>query len=211
MLKVAARSVPGSVHPYEDRILVDEKLGLFAVADGVTLSSQGSGAVAAELALSLLRENFSGDLTTAISKVHQVVLKRRKGDRTVGETTLTAVAVREGSLGVANVGDSPAYLVRAESMQSLTRADRSSYGYITQVIGYPETIQVHSAGLELEDRDTVIVASDGVEHVLHAPLVHGFVGRPEVNEVADAIIEEARVRMAAYDDDKSVIVLRILR
>ena len=58
-LDVSSRSVRGSMHPYEDRVLVDEERGLFAVADGVTGSSQGSGAVAAELALELLREGFA--------------------------------------------------------------------------------------------------------------------------------------------------------
>jgi serine/threonine protein phosphatase PrpC len=211
LLEVASRSVPGSTHLYEDRILVDEKLGLFAVADGVTLSSRGSGAVAAELALSLLRENFSEDIEVAVSRVHEIAMRRRKEDGTIGETTLTAVAVREGSLRAGNVGDSPAYLVREGNMQSLIHKDRSPFGYITQVIGYPETVSVHSTRLQLEDRDVVIVASDGVEHVLRGPLIRQLVGRLEVNEMADAIIEQARAITSGYDDDKSVIVLRFLR
>lgn len=210
LLEVAARSVPGSEHPYEDRLLVDEELGLYAVADGVTMSSQGSGAVAAELAVSLLRENFSGDLVATMTKVHQIALARREKDRIIGETTLTAVALHERHLVVGNVGDSPAYLVRGTRMQSLIQEDKSPFGYITQVIGYPDTIQVHSTSLRLEDGDVVIVASDGVEHVLHAPFVNQVVGRPKVGEVADVIIEEAETTFAGYDDDKSVIVLRVV-
>jgi serine/threonine protein phosphatase PrpC len=212
LLKVASRSVPGSVHDYEDRILVDEKLGLFAVADGVTLSSQGTGGAAAELALSLLREVFSGDIVSAISKVHGTLAERKQEDRAIGETTLTAVAVRgEGSLQAGNVGDSPAYLIRGVTIQSLIQEDRNAFGWITQVIGYPEAVNVHSIRLRLEDGDTVIVASDGVGHVLHAPLVNQLVDKPEVSQVADAIIKEARARVAGYDDDKSVIVLRVAR
>jgi serine/threonine protein phosphatase PrpC len=209
LLRVAARSVPGSEHPYEDRILVDEELGVFAVADGVTNSSQGSGAVAAELALKLLRENFAGDIVTAIGVVHRIAMAKRGEDSAIGETTLTAVVVRGLSLQAGNVGDSPAYLVRGGVMRSLVQEDRSPYGYITQVIGYPETIQVHNVRLQLEDQDLVIVASDGVEHVLHPSLVRRFVGSSDVDEVADAMVEEARVRRAGYDDDKSVIVLRV--
>jgi serine/threonine protein phosphatase PrpC len=212
LLNVAARSVPGSVHDYEDRILVDEKLGLFAVADGVTLSSQGTGAAAAELALSLLREAFSGDIVSAINKAHQTLSERKQKDSAIGETTLTAVAVQgEGSLQAGNVGDSPAYLIRRGTIRSLVQEDRDAFGWITQVMGYPETINVHSMRLRLEDEDTVIVASDGVGHVLHAPLVHQLIDRPEVSQVADAIIEEAKARATAYDDDKSVIVLRVAR
>ena len=210
LLEVAARSIPGSAHPYEDRILADDKVGLFAVADGVTRSSQGSGAVAAELALSLLREYFSGDLVAAISKVHQIAVRRRKEDSAIGETTLTAVAVDEGRLQVGNVGDSPAYLVRAKNMRGLIQEDKSPHGYITQVIGYPETIHVHSTSLQLKDQDMVIVASDGVEHVLRVSFVHQLVSMPEVSEVVDSIIQEAKARVTGYDDDKSVIVLRVV-
>ncbi|MGD1054511.1 MAG: protein phosphatase 2C domain-containing protein [Nitrososphaerales archaeon] len=211
LLQVASRSVPGSVHPYEDRVLVDEKTGLFAVADGVTCSSQGSGGVAAELSLDLLRENFSGDLVSAINKVHQTVLMKRNNDKTIGETTLTAVAIHEESLQAANVGDSPAYLVKGKEMRSLIQEDRNPYGYITQVIGHPETLLVHSVHIQLEEGDLVVVASDGVGHVLHPSLVDSLAGRPDVNEIADAIIDEARVNASPYDDDKSIIVLRILR
>jgi serine/threonine protein phosphatase PrpC len=208
LLQVAARSVPGSEHPYEDRILVDEDLGLFAVADGVTNSSQGSGGAAADLALKLLRENFAGDIKTAIDAVHLGALRRRGKDRTIGETTLTAVAVHGRSLQASNVGDSPAYLVRGGKMQALFQEDRSPYGYITQVIGYPATIQVHSSKVQLEDRDLALVASDGIGHILHPSTLHELIGRTDVGEVADAMIEEARARRIGYDDDKSVIVLR---
>jgi len=208
MLEVASRSVPGSAHPYEDRVLVDERLGLFAVADGVTLSSQGSGAVAAELVLRLLHENFLGDLAAAIGKVHQIVARRREGDGSIGETTLTAVAVSERSLQAANVGDSPAYLVRRSRMQSLVQEDKSPEGWITQVIGFPETVDVHNTRLQLEEGDTVIVASDGVGHVLRPPLVTQPIGHSRAADLAEAVINEARKHVAGYDDDKSVIVLR---
>ena len=109
------------------------------------------------------------------------------------------------------MGDSPAYLVKGREMWSLIQEDKSPYGYITQVIGYPETVRVHSVRFQLEERDLVIVASDGVGHVLHPSLVGRLADRPEVSEIADAIIGEARVNAAPYDDDKSVIVLRVLR
>jgi serine/threonine protein phosphatase PrpC len=208
LLQVAARSVPGTEHPFEDRILVDEELGLFAVADGVTNSSQGSGAVAAELALNLLRENFAGDIVAAIGAVHRIATTKRGEDHTVGETTLTAVSVQGTGLQAGNVGDSPAYLVRGGKMQNLVDEDKSPFGYITQVIGYPETIRVHARRYQLEDQDMVVVASDGISHILYQSLVRQLVSRQEVGEVADAMIEEARARKVGYDDDKSVIVLK---
>lgn len=210
MLEVAARSVSGSQHTYEDRILVDEKIGLFGVADGVTMSSRGSGGTAAELGIRLLKENFTGDVQAAIEKVHQIALEKRKEDYTIGETTLTAVTVKDRSLQAGNVGDSPAFLVRGNELQPLAQEDKSIDGYLTQMIGYPEKVQVHSTRVELKPWDVVLVASDGVGHVLHPPLVQQLLGRPNVSEVVDAIISAARSKRTGYDDDKSVIVLKLM-
>ena len=204
------RSVAGSEHPYEDRVLVDKERGLFAVADGVTRSSRGSGAVAAELALGLLREYYSGDIPSAIERVHRSARERREKDKTIGETTLTAVGVSDAEFQSGNVGDSPAYLVRRGEVVGLVQEDRGPWGNITQVIGAPERVNVHSRHLRLKDRDVVLVASDGVTHVLHPSLIDQFVLKGSVEEIADAIIEEAKSARTGYDDDKSVIVVRLM-
>jgi protein phosphatase len=196
------------MHPYEDRVLVDEKRGLFAIADGVTGSSRGSGAVAAELALELLREDFVGDVVEAIREVHRTVYERRMNDRSIGETTLTAAAVKGDLLRVGNLGDSPAYLVRGGEMRSLIIGDISPLGYITQVVGYPEIVKVHTQEAQLQKRDLVILASDGVGHVLHPSFIAPLASEPSANRIVERIVEEARVTVTDYDDDKSVIVLR---
>lgn len=209
-LDVSARSVHGSMHPYEDRVLVDEKHGLFAVADGVTGSSQGSGAVAAELALELLRKGFAGDVVEAMREVHRAVYERRLNDRSVGETTLTVAAVRRDLLQVGNLGDSPAYLVRGGTVRSLVTGDISPMGYITQVVGYPETVAIHMQEVRLQKGDLVIVASDGVGHVLRPSFIVPLASESSADRIAERIVEEARLTVTDYDDDKSVIVLRVL-
>lgn len=198
------------MHPYEDRVLVDEKQGLFAVADGVTGSSQGSGAVAAELALELLQKDFAGDVVEAIREVHQTVYERRTKDRSIGETTLTAAAVKGDLLQVGNLGDSPAYLVRGGTMRSLIIGDISPLGYITQVVGYPETVNVHAEEAQLRKRDLVIIASDGVGHVLHPSFLIPLASESSADRIAEKIVEGARLMVTDYDDDKSVIVLSVL-
>lgn len=197
------------MHPYEDRVLVEESRGLFAVADGVTGSSQGSGAVAAELALDLLQKYFTGDLVDAIQNVHRKIVERRINDRSIGETTLTALAIKGHTLEVGNLGDSPAYLVRDGVMRSLVTEDISPSGRITQVIGYPETVQIHTVRVPLWTGDMLIIASDGVEHVLHPSFIRSLAGESSVQLIAKKIVEQACLVPVNYDDDKSVIVLRI--
>jgi serine/threonine protein phosphatase PrpC len=207
---VSSKSVQGTSHPYEDRILVEEERGLYAVADGVTKSSQGSGGVAAETALALLREVFAGDLAVAVDVVHRRIFELKKSDRTVGETTLTAAHVGEDGTEVVNVGDSPAYLVRAGGLQILTNPDTSGQGFITQVVGYPERIKVHSAIVKLRRDDYLILASDGVAHVLNEGLIPIAAAAVYSSDLTEAIIEEAKGTPVEYDDDKSVIVIRVL-
>jgi serine/threonine protein phosphatase PrpC len=198
------------MHPYEDRVLVDEKQGLFAVADGVTGSSRGSGAVAAELALELLREDFDGDVVEAIRRVHQTVYERRMNDMSIGETTLTAAAVKGDLLRVGNLGDSPAYLIRRGTMRNLITGDITPLGRITQVVGYPETVNVHTEKAQLQKGDLVIVASDGVGHVLHPSFILPLASESSADRIAGRIVEEAHLTVTDYDDDKSVIVLKVL-
>jgi PPM family protein phosphatase len=205
-----SKSVPGSEHPYEDRVLVDEARMLYAVADGVTLSSQGSGGAAAEVALKFLSEDFAGDMVEAVRLVHKRVVELRKKERMIGETTLTCASVSDDRCDVANVGDSPAYLVREGNIRSLIREDKSEFGYITQVIGYPERIEVHHVMVSLRAGDCLIVASDGVAHVLNPSVVTPLIKRGlGARQLAEGLVEEAGRRPAGYDDDKSVIVVKV--
>ena len=213
MLEVVSRSAPGLTHPYQDRVLVDEKRGLFAVADGVTRSSQGDGAIGAELAVRLLEENFSGDLKRTVEEVHEMVFGKMKQEWSIGETTLTAMSVNDSQGEVCNVGDSPACLVQGANITSLYTADKSLQGDLTQVIGFPESVRVHSTRFQLNGGDVVILATDGVEQVLQPPLIYRYLRRTNAHEIADAIIEGAKTqaRKGGYDDDKTVIVIRVLK
>jgi len=208
-LEASWKSIPGNVHPYEDRVLVEKKRGLFAVADGVTGSSQGSGGIAAELALELLRKYFEGDLLNAIERVHHTIVEKRVSDRSIGETTMTALAVVGNSLEACNLGDSPAYLVRDRTMRSLITEDVTPSGRITQVIGYPEVVHIHSVKMQPRTGDLLIISSDGVEHVLQPSFVDTLVSETSIHRIAESIVEQACLVATGYDDDKSVIVLRM--
>jgi len=207
---VSSKSVQGTSHAYEDRVLLDEGRGLYAVADGVTNSSQGSGGVAAETALALLEELFAGDLAVAVDEVHGRMFELKKSDKTIGETTLTAAHLGEDAAEVVNVGDSPAYLLRNGELRVLTNPDKSDQGYITQVIGYPESISAHSAVVKLRRDDYLILASDGVAHVLDEGLIPIAAAAVYSSDLTEAIVERAKDTPVEYDDDKSVIAIRVL-
>jgi len=211
MLEVVTRSEPGRGHAYEDRVLVDEGRGLFAVADGVTQSTQGTGAAAADLAVKLLSENFTGDLAKAVARVHEIAFAKKKSDWSIGETTLTAMSVDEPMAEVCNVGNSPAILVQGAEITNLYTSDINLEGGLTQTIGLSQNITIHSSRFQLEGGNVVILASDGVERALRPPLIYRFLMKVNAKEIADAIVEGAQTNGMGADDDKTVIVLRSLK
>lgn len=210
-LEVGYRSVPGSSHPYEDRILVDQKRRLFAVADGVTISSQGSGGIAAEIAISEFSRLFSQDVLKALHQVNSRMIKLKLEDKSIGETTLTVAYFSNSQAEVANVGDSPAFIVRRDKLEQLTRSDRSPLGGLLQVIGLVEEIHPHISRVSIERGDFFLIASDGISHILHEKIVVPLVKNlSKTSQIADKLVSLAEHFPSGYDDDKSVIVIKVV-
>jgi protein phosphatase len=97
-------------------------------------------------------------------------------------STLTVVAIRGGELGLVNVGDSPAYLFRNGSYQLISQdhswpAEQVRLGVIkpeeaidhplkhrlTRAIGVWESIPSYTDKMKIEEGDTIVLCSDGVE------------------------------------------------
>lgn len=129
----------------EDRILVDDRLALFAVADG--MGGHSYGEVAAEMALRAMQEyidasrdgapeswplGYSPDLTRDQNRLVTAVRLANRRVWAYSEdnpefagmgTTLAAVLVSGGRAAVAAVGDSRVYLFRCGELQPLTTDD----------------------------------------------------------------------------------------
>lgn len=97
-------------------------------------------------------------------------------------STIVVVAIRAGELGLVNVGDSPAYLFRNGSAKLISQdhswpAEQVRLGVIkpedaidhplkhrlTRAIGVWESIQSYTDKMKLEEGDTIVLCSDGVE------------------------------------------------
>lgn len=209
-LDCAYYSEPGSVHEYEDRILFDTKRNLFAVADGVTISTQGFGGIAAEKAVRLLEEYFDGNLVNSVKRVNDELYMLKMKDESIGETTLTSCYIHESYCEVVNIGDSPAILVRDGRIEEIYEKDRISIGYLSSVLGYRKGIKPHEKKVEIKNSDLIILCSDGVEHILNTEFIGNIVKEEsKTSEIALRIVETAKIYPSDYDDDKTVIVIRI--
>jgi PPM family protein phosphatase len=97
-------------------------------------------------------------------------------------STVVVVAIRGSELGLLNVGDSPAYLFRNGSGRLISQdhswpAEQVRLGVIrpedaaghplkhrlTRAVGVWESIQAFTDRMDLEEGDTVVLCSDGVE------------------------------------------------
>lgn len=129
----------------QDRLLVDDELGFYVVADG--MGGHRHGEVAAELAIATMRYYLesshdradvswpfgydfelsvdSNRLTTAIRLANRQVWKRaeEKPEYAGMGTTIAAVLIHDGQAAVANVGDSRVYLFRDGHLEQVTTDD----------------------------------------------------------------------------------------
>jgi protein phosphatase len=140
-LLLAALSDTGKVRTNnEDNFLLDPKLGLAMVADG--MGGHNSGEVASSLAVKVTRDKYesmrdtgmkpaqyndkftleSNQLGFAVQLANSVIYEAgNSGAENKGMgTTLTAALMNKNRLCIAHIGDSRAYLFRKGALQQLT-------------------------------------------------------------------------------------------
>lgn len=192
----------------EDSFLIDEKLKLFALADGVSIPKGGKEA--SEKVLRYLREIFSGNLRKAIEEANKKFVQEKRRKFFEGYTTLAAVHLKENSLEACNVGDSQIFLFRNGRLEPLAFLDKFfGTSTLTQAMG-EEFINVHFHEKELENGDYILLCTDGITDVLSEIEIVEIIKKFEdVKEMCERIIEEAEKKHAFYDDDKTLILIKV--
>ena len=206
-----------------------------ALADGV--STGGLGLEAAQTTVMTLVEDWYGtpatwDPTVALDRVilaHNAWLvdHNRRRERLEGKAaqtgtcTLTAVVLRAHGFTLAHVGDSRAYLVRADECTQLT-ADHSrvaemvrmkiltpeeavahpARNQLTRSLGTDLAVQVDLTRTPVEQADTIVLCTDGIWDVVSrvdiAEAIASMGGdRPSPVAAVDQLIEMALKRGAS--------------
>jgi serine/threonine protein phosphatase PrpC len=210
---------------------------LFAVADG--MGGHERGEVASQIAIETLFERFyaedaatGGDMVAALQRgfrrANERILEESinggSGSGSMG-TTMVAGAIIGAHLTIANVGDSRAYLVRAEQATQITRdhslvaeqvtggvmteeeARASNYrNIITRALGHRPKVEVDIFEIGLLPEDRIVLVSDGVSGSVASDAMAALVLRRAPQEASKALIDLA-LEQGSTDNVSAAIIL----
>lgn len=234
ILEVAGKTDIGLVREKnEDYFTIDEKIGLFIVADG--LGGHAGGEIASKLAVESILSFFKEKPATkkhieeAVEFAHQKIIDSSLNDhRLIGMGSTVVFALRRSlnSLYIANVGDARAYLSRDSELKLLTQ-DHSvvfelfrkgdikfeeirthpSVNIVTQALGIEVDMGPYQAEVTLKDKDLIMLCSDGLWDMLSENNIQKIVNEKQHPEkICIELIEAAKA--AGGRDNITVIVIR---
>ncbi|HEX7667645.1 MAG TPA: PP2C family serine/threonine-protein phosphatase, partial [Polyangiaceae bacterium] len=214
---------------------------LFAVCDG--MGGAAAGEVASQLAVDILYERMTDGLTPdrtlernelarrlvrSVESAGLRIFQEAKADRTrrgMG-TTVTAAALVDEVLFLAQVGDSRGYILRQGNLVQVTR-DQSlvnqliEAGQLTeeeaetfehnniilQALGTADTVQVDLTFAELRKGDTLLLCSDGLSGMIRFDEIkETLLTYSEPLDACKALTEKAN--MAGGHDNITVIIVK---
>ena len=176
------------------------------------------------------RASLEGNrLRTAIKLANRTVFsKSASSDEYTGMgTTVVAVLISRGRphMTYASVGDSRIYLIRAGAILQLTRDDSwlnmgwqgdetldsstrmSMKNVLTKALGSRQDVDLDVDGRELNDRDTVLLCSDGLTNMLSDRVILGIVSThgPDLERACQELIAAANAQ-GGRDNISAVLV-----
>ncbi len=212
----------------EDSFLVDDRLHLYAVADG--MGGHRAGEVASATALEALRAAIAAGrpIDEAIELSNDAVYEKSTDDPSMAGmgTTLTAgIAIEDDLFMIANVGDSRAYLVRGADIEQVTEdhslveelvrdgrltpeqaAVHPQRSIITRALGVAEGVEIDLYPVVLAAGDRVVLCSDGLSSMLRDTVIARIVRRePDPTRAAEALVDAANE--AGGEDNITAVVI----
>lgn len=233
----------------EDSFLIDDELQLYVVADG--MGGHAGGGTASRIAVETIDKElrkvreaagannpFVGRTNLQDSPLPEVIraaVERaclsifhaaQEDPRLAGMgTTVIALLVKDDYAFFAHVGDSRAYLIRADLIQQISEdhslvneqikagmitpeeAKHSRYkNIITRSVGFEEEVQVDVMGLVTEPGDTFVLCSDGLANMLDDKELLEIARGSKLADMPKKLIELANER--GGDDNITVIVVQ---
>lgn len=226
----------------EDAILLEPDVRTFVICDG--MGGHASGAVASEVAVTTISEVMknggSAETTTplpgtptqeplvkAILAANGAVFSRSQSDPQCHGMGTTVVGLRfeDEKVHVCHIGDSRIYLLRAGTLQQLTRdhslinlyADHPEMAgklgpahsnIIVRAVGLHADVEVEHSVVELEPDDVYLLCSDGLVDMTEDWMVREMLtSGDDLKTTAENLIRAANAHGGA--DNVSVILIKL--
>ncbi len=206
---------------------------VFVVADGM------GGAQAGEVASRIAIETFEPGLPDEGSPEERLAQRVREANRQIYErsraehdragmgTTLTAAYLDHGSVAIAHVGDSRAYMFRDGALRRLTQdhslvdelvrrgklteaqaAEHPQRSIITRALGPEPDVEVDTWTYPARAGDILLLCSDGLTSMISEDRVADVLNSADtLDQAADALIGEANE--AGGRDNITVVLFRV--
>ena len=214
----------------EDGYLVDDAIGLVAVADG--MGGHVGGEVASATALEALRAAVRSGraLRDAVHDANDAVITKSLSDSSLTGmgTTLTAGTLAAGNTMIlAHVGDSRAYLLRDGGLRRITTdhshvqelvddgqltddeaAVHPMRNIVTRSVGNDAHVEVDVFPIELQVDDRILLCSDGLTDMVHEDTIAAELRRePDPAVAAHKLVDTANA--AGGVDNITVVVVAV--
>lgn len=219
----------------EQQVVQEEKGALFIVADGV--GGHQAGDVASAFATEVLTNAYYASAShnvedalreaVAAANTHIYQEAQARASQAGMGSTCVVVALRGNHIGVANVGDSRAYILRGGKLTQISQdhswvADQVRSGQLsqeeahasqfrnvlTQALGSGEQVEPSVRGQNLRASDVILLCSDGLTTMLDDDEIAAFIAQyDDPQEACNMLVEAANHR--GGKDNISIIIVRI--
>jgi HD-GYP domain-containing protein (c-di-GMP phosphodiesterase class II)/serine/threonine protein phosphatase PrpC len=208
---------------------------LLIVADG--MGGHAAGEVASAVAVETVEKCYmtgeqqgsaSDSLRASLEEANRAIREKASGDREMEGmgTTCTAVSIVGSSLIYGHVGDSRAYMVKANSIEMLTEdhtlaaelvgmggtgkvAGQSASSVLTRSLGSDSDVRVDVAPepIALTTGTAVVLCSDGLSNVIDDKEIADIVNSESPGDACETMVDLARAR--GGPDNITVVVGRV--
>jgi protein phosphatase len=122
-------------------------------------------------------------------------------------TTLTAIAISDGQLAAAHVGDSRLYLVRGGRALQLTKDHRSGKVALTRSVGRELIVAIDKITRPLDPEDVLVLCTDGLHNMISDRDIAHLASDADPGAACRALVDAGLA--AGADDNLTVAVVRM--
>lgn len=220
-LVLATLSKTGPVREANEDCCGHERQGpsaiVLAIADGV--SGYRGGETASQMAIDVTLRAFR-ELTPTLKLETRLARAAQQANIEIHDlalivpelrgmaTTLTAIAIRDGYLVAAHVGDSRLYLIRNGKAVQLTKDHRTGQATLTRSVGRELIAAIDRLSRPLQADDVLLLCTDGVHGAVSNEALARLAADADPGRACRAVLEAA---LAAHSTDNvTVAVARVV-